>query len=189
MSRPFVAIVAVVVTVAVTLACGGGTGQPAGVGAQSQPAAPAAPAAQATEGAAVRYTGLDGATFTVADLPGEVKVINYWATWCAPCIREIPSFNQLHAKYGSKGVTVVGVSVDDEGAEIVQPFLKTPKGRMNYRVALAKLEDLGPVGVTTSIPVTLIYDKSGKLVKRFDGYAEEKELEETVVGALSGAAS
>jgi thiol-disulfide isomerase/thioredoxin len=189
MFRPIFALAAIAATVAFTLSCGAAPGPPAPAPPTGAQAQPAAPVAQANVGTAIRYTGLDGATFTVADLPGDVKVINYWATWCAPCIREIPSFNQIHAKYGSKGVTVVGVSVDEEGAEIVQPFLKTAKGRMDYRVALAKLDDLGPIGVTTSIPVTLVYDKSGKLMKRFDGFAEEKELEETVVVALAGAAS
>jgi thiol-disulfide isomerase/thioredoxin len=185
MSRRIFAFTAAVAALALTLACGSTSGQN-GAPEARQPS-PAAPAGGADGG--VKYTATDGSSFTVTELPGEVKVINYWATWCAPCIKEIPSFNQLHAKYADKGVTVVGVSIDEEGASVVEPFLKTPRGKIDYRIAYAKIDDLGPVGVTTSIPVTLVYDKSGRLVKRFDGYAEEKELEESVQAALGGSAS
>lgn len=162
-------------------------------GAAPAPAGPAATApkteAPKSEPASartndVKYTDLDGKSFTLGELPGQAKVVNYWATWCSPCIKEIPSFNKLHAKYGSQGATFLGVSIDENGAEAVTPFLKTPKGKIDYKVALAKLEDLEPVGVSEAIPVTLVYDASGRLVKRFDGYAEEAELEAAVRAAL-----
>jgi thiol-disulfide isomerase/thioredoxin len=136
----------------------------------------------------VTYKDLDGKAFTVDELPGSVKVINFWATWCAPCIKEIPSFNKLHAKYESKGVTFVGVSVDEQGKEVVEPFLKTPKGKIAYRVALATLEDLKAVDVTERIPVTLVYNKSGAIVKRFDGFAEESALESAIQAAMTSSA-
>ena len=158
---------------------------PAAGNAAARPAGPGAAAGPSTAKTdTVKYTDLDGKSFTIGDVPGQVKVVNYWATWCQPCIKEIPSFNKLHAEYGPKGVTVIGVSIDENGAEDVAPFLKTPRGKMDYRVALAKLEDLEPVGVTESIPVTLVYDASGRLVKRFDGYAEEAALEAAVNAAL-----
>jgi thiol-disulfide isomerase/thioredoxin len=160
---------------------------PAASAPAKAPQPPATPQQTPTAGASVRYTGLDGKAFTVDELPGSVKVVNYWATWCAPCIKEIPSFNALHAKYGTQGVTIVGISVDEEGKQVVEPFLKTPKGKMNYKVALAKLEDLKAVDVTEAIPVTLVYDKSGKLVKRFDGYADEKALEAAINDAMKAA--
>jgi thiol-disulfide isomerase/thioredoxin len=156
----------------------------------SAPAAPATPAASpaSAQQAAVTYKDLDGKAFTVDELPGSVKVINFWATWCAPCIKEIPSFNKLHAKYESKGVTFVGVSVDEQGKEVVEPFLKTPKGKIAYRVALATLEDLKAVDVTERIPVTLVYNKSGAIVKRFDGFAEESALESAIQAAMTSSA-
>jgi len=156
--------------------------------APAAPAPPATPSAAADDAAAVRYTDLEGKTFTVAELPGDVKVLNFWATWCAPCIKEIPSFNKLHEAYGGKGVTIVGVSVDEDGKESVEPFLKSPKGKISYRIALAKLDQLKAVDVTEAIPVTLVYDKSGKLVKRFDGFAEESALEAAIKSAMPASA-
>jgi thiol-disulfide isomerase/thioredoxin len=190
-TRFFVALATAIAVIA-PIGCGASEApapKPPTTAAPTAPAAPQPPAQPAAaQDAAVKYTGLDGKAFTVAELPGNVKVLNFWATWCAPCIKEIPSFNKLHGKYESKGVTIVGVSVDEEGKEAVEPFLKTPKGKISYRVALAKLEDLKPVDVTERIPVTLVYDKAGKLVKRFDGYADEAALEAAIDAAMTASA-
>jgi thiol-disulfide isomerase/thioredoxin len=191
-TRLFVAL-ATAIAVLAPIGCGASEAPAPKSTPSSAPAPPTPPAAPnkpdtAKDAGGVKYTGLDGQTFTVAELPGNVKVLNFWATWCAPCIKEIPSFNKLHDKYGSRGVTIVGVSVDEEGKSVVEPFLKTPKGKIGYRVALAKLEDLKPVDVTERIPVTLVYDKAGKLVKRFDGYAEETELEAAIDSAMTASA-
>ena len=59
---------------------------------------------------------LDGGALDTASLAGKVVVLNFWATWCAPCIQEIPGFNQLHRQFGPQGVVVLGVSMDEDGA-------------------------------------------------------------------------
>ena len=56
-----------------------------------------------------------------AALSGKVVVVNFWATWCVPCIREIPSFNKLHQDFAGQGVAVLGVSMDDEDPARIQP--------------------------------------------------------------------
>src|SRR5206468_2470759 len=74
------------------------------------------------KGAAAQETAFPAAkTLAGADLDpkafeGKVVVVNFWATWCVPCLREIPGFNKLHQEYGEQGVVVVGVSMDEEGA-------------------------------------------------------------------------
>lgn len=163
-------------------AAGNAAARPGGPNSGAEPPSPETP--DSAKALGVKYTDLEGRQFTLSELPGRVKVVNYWATWCKPCIKELPSFNKLHAEYGPKGVTFVGVSIDEEGAEKVKPFLETPNGKIDYKVALARLSDLEPVGVTEAIPVTLVYDASGRLVKRFDGYADEGELESAVTTAL-----
>jgi thiol:disulfide interchange protein DsbD len=114
-------------------------------------------------------------------LDGKVAVVNFWATWCAPCVQEIPGFNRLHQAFGSQGVVVLGVSMDDDGRESVDPFLK--KHPIEYRVALGSPDLTGKFKLE-SLPVTLVFDRAGKLVRRFDGFAGEADVEAAVRQAM-----
>jgi thiol:disulfide interchange protein DsbD len=125
-----------------------------------------------------QFKSLSGAP---VDTAGKVAVVNFWATYCVPCIQEIPSFNKLHKELGAQGVAVVGVSMDEDGAELVAPFLK--KHPMDYPVALGSA-DLNQQYKLDSLPVTLVFDRSGKLVKRFEGFLKEDELQAAVKAAL-----
>jgi len=119
----------------------------------------------------------------VQGLAGKVVVMNFWATWCVPCIQEIPSFNRLNKEYGPKGVVVLGVSMDEEGAAVVPPFLK--KHPMEYTVALGS-EALSQQYSLVPLPVTLVFDRAGKQVKRFQGFTKADELQTAVEKALTG---
>ena len=116
------------------------------------------------------------------DTAGKVVVVNFWATWCVPCIQEIPSFNKLHKEFGGQGVAVVGVSMDEEGAERIEPFLK--KHPMEYTVALGSPE-MNQQYKLDSLPVTLVFDRSGKQVKRFEGFLKEDALQAAIKQALA----
>ena len=121
---------------------------------------------------------LNGGSFAAA---GKVTVVNFWATYCVPCIQEIPTFNKLHAELASKGVSVVGVSMDEDGADLVQGFLK--KHPMDYPVALGT-PALNQEYKLDALPVTIVFDRTGKQIKRFDGYLKEDELKAAVSQAL-----
>jgi thiol:disulfide interchange protein len=151
-------------------------------GTTAAPAAPSAPVnAAAKTGDLPQVTRLDGAVLDASALSGKVVVVNFWATWCVPCIGEIPGFNQVNREYGSKGVVVVGVAMDEEGLERVQPFLK--KHPMDYTVALGspavskeyKLDEL---------PVTVVFDRSGKQLKRFDGFTPAATIQSAIRQAM-----
>jgi thiol:disulfide interchange protein len=148
------------------------------------PAAPAvapAPATPATTSNLPQVNRLDGTPLDIATLNGKVLVVNFWATWCVPCIQEIPSFNKLQQQSGSTGVVVVGVSMDEEGAARVQPFLK--KHPMDYTVALGSVA-LNQLYKLDELPVTLVFDRSGKQIKRFEGFLAEDQLLAAVKQAL-----
>ena len=117
---------------------------------------------------------LDGAMLSTDDWKGKVVVLNYWATWCVPCRQEIPEFNRMHEELGPKGVEVVGISMDEEGASVVKPFLeKTP---MRYTVGLG-------TGSPDNLPITIVLDRFGKIVQRFDGFAKPEEIRAAVARA------
>ena len=142
----------------------------------TKPAAPSAPSAPLSAGLdGTPFKTLQGAALSTADWKGKVVVLNYWATWCVPCRSEIPEFNKMHDELSSKGVEVVGISMDQDGAEVVKPFLK--KNPMKYTVGL------GSGSLDQPLPVTLILDRNGNTVKRFDSLTKPEEIRAAVAKA------
>lgn len=135
------------------------------------------PAAAVPSNALPQFAKIGGGTI---DANGKVTVVNFWATYCVPCIQEIPSFNAINREYGGKGVLVVGVSMDEDPS-IVPPFLK--KHPMDYAVGLGT-PAVAQKYELENYPVTLVFDKSGKLVERFNGLLKEGELKSAVEKAL-----
>jgi thiol:disulfide interchange protein DsbD len=127
------------------------------------------------------FTKLDGGALDTSAFSGKVVVVNFWATWCVPCIQEIPGFNKLNQQLGGKGLVVLGVSMDEEGAERVRPFLQ--KHPMDYLVALGS-EAISKQYGLDQLPVTIVFDRSGKQVKRFEGFTAEDELRAVVQQSL-----
>ena len=134
-------------------------------------AAAAAPV-QALEGEP--FKTLDGAPLSTAAWKGKVVVLNYWATWCIPCRQEIPEFNKMESELGPKGVKVVGISMDEDGAEAVPPFLKQLP--MKYAVGLGS----GQIG---QLPITLVLDRDGKTVQRFEGFTKPEAIRAAIAKA------
>jgi len=117
------------------------------------------------------------------DTAGKIAVLNFWATWCAPCLREIPSFSQMQKEFAAKGLLVIGLNTDEQDAGQLKPFFA--RHPMDYTVALApdSLKQQYNVG-DEGLPVTVILDRSGKLVKRFEGFQEEGTLRTAIQAAL-----
>ena len=128
-----------------------------------------------------QLTTLEGAPLDTAALNGKVVVVNFWATWCIPCVGELPAFNKLHRDFGSKGVAVIGIDMGDEGAEKVRHFLR--KHPIDYTVGLGG-DALATKYNLETYPVTLVFDRSGKEIKRFDESLTEKDLLAAVQKAL-----
>ena len=142
----------------------------------TKPAAPSAPSTPLSAGLdGTPFKTLQGAALSTADWKGKVVVLNYWATWCVPCRSEIPEFNKMHDELGSKGVEVVGISMDQDGADVVKPFLQ--KNPMKYTVGL------GSGSLDQPLPVTLILDRKGNTVKRFDGLTKPEEIRAAITKA------
>jgi thiol:disulfide interchange protein len=139
-------------------------------------------AAPASDLAGLPLTTLDGARFDDAALQNKVVVVNFWATWCVPCLKEIPSFNRLYDELTPRGVVVLGVAMDEDGgAPLVKSFLKDHP--MNYPVALGS-QQLGERFHVSKLPTTLVFDRRGKTLKRFEGFTPADSLETAVKTAL-----
>jgi thiol:disulfide interchange protein DsbD len=119
---------------------------------------------------------MEGAPITLADYKGKVVVLNYWATWCIPCRSEIPEFNRVHKDLAAQNVQFVGISTDDDGAPVVQKFLKT--NPITYQVGLST--GMGNLG---ELPVTIVFDRNGNTVKRFEGIVKEEDLRAAIADA------
>jgi thiol:disulfide interchange protein len=150
---------------------------PAPVAAASAPAAPTRQSVLSDLG----LKTLEGAAFDASPVADRVLVLNFWATYCVPCISEIPNFNRFSAEWASKGVEVVGVALDEEGAEVVKPFLR--KHPIKYRVALGS-EAVSEKFQATPLPTTIVFDRHGKTIQRLQGFARPEAVEAAVRQAL-----
>jgi thiol-disulfide isomerase/thioredoxin len=118
------------------------------------------------------FAGPDGKPLHLADLKGQVVVVNFWATWCGPCKEEMPSLAKLQKDYAEKPLKVVAISVDRlEDAPAAKDFLKSHGGLSFYsdpQYAVVFGLDPRPEG----IPVTVIYDRQGRERARLSGGAD-----------------
>ena len=113
---------------------------------------------------ALVLTTLDGATFDLGKLHGKVVMVNYWATWCAPCRKEMPKLDAFYRKYHSQGLEMIGISVDFE--RDLEKARKTARG-VTYPIALAKAISDNGFGTPKGVPITWIIDADGKVRDRF----------------------
>jgi len=127
-----------------------------------------------------RVADVKGGIQSLEQWRGQVLVVNYWATWCAPCREEIPGFVRLQERYGSRGLQFVGIAIDqpDKVAEFASEF------RINYPLLLGGLETielLRQAGNRAGVlPYTLVIDRKGNLVSREPGGLKEARLESII---------
>jgi cytochrome c biogenesis protein CcmG/thiol:disulfide interchange protein DsbE len=120
----------------------------------------------------------DQGQFDSATLQGKVVLVNFWATWCPPCRKEIPSLVKLQEKYRDKGFAVVGVSMDEGGSKLVAKFLD--KQKVSYPVIIGDAELARGFGGVIGVPASFLVDRKGELIRRYDGFASEDELQEEI---------
>jgi peroxiredoxin len=124
---------------------------------------------------------LSGHPVALADYRGKVVVLDFWATWCIPCRQEVPHFVALQKKYGSKGLAVIGVSMDDE-EKPVRSFYK--ELGMTYPVAMGDAAMAERYGGILGLPVTFVIDRQGRIRFRHDGQTDAAVIEREVASLL-----
>jgi cytochrome c biogenesis protein CcmG/thiol:disulfide interchange protein DsbE len=124
----------------------------------------------------------DGKSFDLSKHKGKVVVVNFWATWCGPCKAEIPGFLEVYDAYKSKGLEIVGISLDQQGWRPVKPFIERYK--ITYPVVIGDGELAEQYGGIEAIPTTFVVDKKGNIAKRHVGYMDKKSFEALVKDLL-----
>lgn len=122
---------------------------------------------------------LDGGEVSNQTLAGRPAVINFWATWCRPCLKEIPALNTLAT---DSELRVVGIALDENGADAVRPFVK--EHGIGYTVALGN-EEVFSRFQGFAIPYTLVLDAESRVVSRYEGLIDLDQLERDLVRAFA----
>jgi len=115
---------------------------------------------------------LSGKTWTFAELRGKVVLVNFWATWCPPCRKEMPDLEALYERFGAQGLVVLGIS-DEETAK-VEPFIRERK--VLFPVLLDPGRKVNEMFVVEGIPKSFVYDREGKLVAQSIDMRTQKQF-------------
>ena len=132
--------------------------------------------AQAREGFV--FKDIAGETHALQSYSGKWVVVNFWATWCPPCLEEIPDLIALHEK--RKNLSVIGIAVDYKSVEEVKSFVDD--NLMSYPIVLGDDKVLQQFSSATVLPTTYIYNPQGNLVKIRQGLVTREHIEKIISG-------
>jgi peroxiredoxin len=127
-------------------------------------------------------TNLSGQTVRLSEFKGKIVLLDFWATWCAPCQEEISDFVQLQKQYADKGVTVLGIALDDEGVAVVEPFAR--KLGVNYPLVIGNTQVAARYGGIQALPTAFLIGRDGKILKTVVGARDKSEWEQIIQTSL-----
>ena len=128
----------------------------------------------------IKLPGLDGNKQDINQWQGKIVLVNFWATWCPPCLEEIPVFLSLRKEYAAAGFEVLGISIDDVSK------VKRFRGTMQISYPLLDGEDNGMALMHSlgnkigGLPYSILFDRSGKAVEIKSGPYQEQELKDLI---------
>lgn len=125
---------------------------------------------------------LDGRTVHLRDLRGKVVVVNFWATWCGGCKVEIPHLVDTYRRLRSRGLEVIGFTMDDAGDDVVARFTKLKQ--MDYTIARTTDAVTKAYGGMRFLPQTFVVDRNGMIVATFSGPPDARAFEALLEGLL-----
>ncbi|HEY2153303.1 MAG TPA: redoxin domain-containing protein [Vicinamibacterales bacterium] len=163
---------------------------------RSRPSLPAAVTSappSALVGVAPDFSVLDlqGHQVALREYRGRVVLVNFWATWCAPCLEEIPALMTLQAKYGARELVVLGLAMDDDASAVVAPFVRDRRFPMpggaqaiNYPIAIGTDAVADSFGGVIGFPTTIFVSKDGQRSAPVNGPIDPESIERTIRSLL-----
>ncbi len=122
-----------------------------------------------------------GRSIHMADYGNRVRVIDVWATWCAPCRAVIPHLNDLHERYRNEGLTVLGIAVDSSPADVVEFQREVP---MRYLTGMFNADVEKVIGQPEAVPTTYLVDRSGAIRRTWLGAVDAGTIEREILRLL-----
>ena len=133
----------------------------------------------------VKMYALDGKPFTLSSLEGKVILLDFWASWCAPCRKSFPFLDELQKKHASEGLQIVGLTLEEDDDAVTGFLASVPA---NFTIARDTSERSGEAFGVVAMPTTFLIDREGRVAARFEGGDESvhKKVEAAVATLLAG---
>jgi len=135
-------------------------------------------ASEAKQAPAFTVKTLEGKPLRLADLKKRPVIVDFWATWCAPCRASMPHLSTMQTRYEKQGLAVIGLSVDETGAQTVKKYVSGMG--VKFTLAMANDEVLDAYGPIRQIPTTFFINRKGEIVRRVVGYIDGETMEDYV---------
>jgi len=126
-------------------------------------------------------TALDHRTIDISTLKGRVVLLNFWASWCGPCIKEMPLFDQWPARYGDSNLSIIGISIDDSSTDALTAATKM---HIHYPIAMGDAKLGTSHGGILGVPITYLIDRHGIIRARFEGETDPALIEARIQSLL-----
>ena len=127
------------------------------------------------------FKSLDGEEYSLIDFKGKVIVLNFWATWCGPCVHEMPDLEKLYQNYNEKGLQVLGLTLQSKKKQIPGKIKKTG---VTYPILLDAESAVNTYGPFNAVPTTFIINRKGEIVKQIVGARSYKQFENMIKDLL-----
>lgn len=149
----------------------------------SQPSQPSPPPRASRPAPAFVVETFNAGKFNLSEHRGKVVVVNFWATWCPPCVAEMPGFDATYRRLKRDGLEIVGLSLDQDGPGVVRDFLA--KRRISYPIAMGDPATAMRFGIGDGIPYTVFIDRRGNIRDAVTGGLSEAVFEQKVKALLA----
>jgi thiol-disulfide isomerase/thioredoxin len=157
----------------------------------AKPAGTGSGAAGSASLASFGIKDINGNVVSLSQYKGQVVLVNFWATWCAPCKIEIPWMIEFQKKYSGRGFTILGVSMDEEGKAAVAPFIEKErfevdgqKEAMNYPILVGNDSIAAKFGGILGLPTSMLFTRDGQKIKTITGLIDHDELAKAIESQL-----
>lgn len=125
---------------------------------------------------------LEGKTVRLSDFKGKVIILDFWATWCPPCVHEIPHFIELYEQYKESGFQMIGIAIQSGSESNIRQFVE--KHGINYLILMGNREITREYGNINAIPTTFLIDRQGRIVQKYIGYRDKEVFENQLKSLL-----